>query len=69
MAKTYLPALLEESSRTGYTIADAVKKRVDAGWTIHSWTVLRHEFVSDGSNHGHGGRYEMVVSVLWERDS
>ena len=69
MATQYKVDLLEESRRTAYTIDGAIAKRVAKGWSIHSWTVLRHEFVPDGSNHGHGGSYEIVASVLWARET
>jgi len=68
MDKEYTTSLLEQSSRTAYTLEEAIKRMTDKGWRIHTWTVLNHSFVSDDSNHGSGGRYEITASVLWIRD-
>ena len=68
MTFEYEISLLEEGRHRGYTIADAVARAVADGWRIHTWTVLKHEHISNNQNHGHGYDVEMKVSVLFERE-
>lgn len=64
----YQISLLKEHRNGGYKIADVVKRAVEDGWRIHTWTVLDHQHRLNDSNHGHGFDNEMEVSVLFERE-
>jgi hypothetical protein len=44
-----------------------LNKHGSDGWRVVSLTTLEHEFVKDGSNHGHGGYYRTHHIIVLEK--